>query len=272
MAKTIQRCLNSILEQQVDEVVVVDGFSTDGTSQLLDKFSVVHIYDGGNCLAKARNVGLNSCTGNYVVFVDADQWIPQGFDRRLKAILSTRKIDALFCNEAWVGSSIFADAKHEIHSHGSAIRYERVNCPRVYSTSILSAVGGLNDDYIGAEDRELWNRVKRLRPTSYRSKLTLCSDASKLSVKTEFRRGILAGSYVIPYVKRYPSEWEQLSCIPPIGFLSDTLLAMDIAFIKKDIRLGFASLAIRLAHTIGFLFGILRFLRGARTRYEGLQS
>lgn len=77
--KELPRCINSILEQKFCsfELILVDDGSTDGSSQLCDKLAsddsrimCIHKKNGG--ASEARNTGIFSATGNYVMFVDSD--------------------------------------------------------------------------------------------------------------------------------------------------------------------------------------------------------
>jgi glycosyltransferase involved in cell wall biosynthesis len=81
-AEYLERCLQSVLAQShFDlEVILIDDGSTDGSSQLCDQFAhtdqrvqVVHQANAG--LSAARNVGLDRASGDYIGFVDSDDWI-----------------------------------------------------------------------------------------------------------------------------------------------------------------------------------------------------
>ena len=78
----IGRCLDSIISQTYKnlELIVVDDGSRDRTGEILDDYvkkdprmKVVHKKNGG--LASARNAGLTIAKGEYIVFVDSDDWI-----------------------------------------------------------------------------------------------------------------------------------------------------------------------------------------------------
>lgn len=78
----LPRCLDSIVKQTYRnfEMVCIDDGSTDGSSAILDGYAeidkrirVFHIPNGG--IANARNIGLQNAKGDYLCFVDADDWI-----------------------------------------------------------------------------------------------------------------------------------------------------------------------------------------------------
>lgn len=78
----LKRCVESILEQTYPnlEVILVDDGSPDGSGALCDEIAasddrvrVIHKKNGG--LSSARNAGIDIATGDYITFVDSDDWI-----------------------------------------------------------------------------------------------------------------------------------------------------------------------------------------------------
>lgn len=81
----LERCVDSIIGQTYRnlEIILVDDGSTDGTDELCDRLAkkdsrilVKHKENGG--LSDARNVGINLSTGDYLSFVDGDDFIDDG--------------------------------------------------------------------------------------------------------------------------------------------------------------------------------------------------
>ncbi len=82
----LQQCIDSILQQENQniELVLVDDGSPDDCGKICDlnarkdpRVQVVHKSNGG--LSDARNAGISVCTGQWVTFVDADDWVDKGF-------------------------------------------------------------------------------------------------------------------------------------------------------------------------------------------------
>lgn len=80
--KYLNRCVESILKQTVLEleVILVDDGSTDSSPQICDQWAetdhrikVVHKANGG--LSSARNAGMDVAGGDYIGFVDSDDWV-----------------------------------------------------------------------------------------------------------------------------------------------------------------------------------------------------
>ena len=80
--KYLDRCVESIVNQTYKnlEIILVDDGSSDNCPQLCDEWTqrderikAVHKQNGG--LADARNAGLEIAAGDYVGFIDADDYI-----------------------------------------------------------------------------------------------------------------------------------------------------------------------------------------------------
>ena len=78
----LRRCVDSILAQSYTnlEIILVDDGSPDNCPAICDKYAekddrvrVIHKPNGG--LSDARNYGMAVATGEYVMFVDSDDWI-----------------------------------------------------------------------------------------------------------------------------------------------------------------------------------------------------
>lgn len=80
--KYLEKCVDSLVNQTYCniEIILIDDGSTDSSGSLCDKYAekytnvfAYHKKNGG--LSDARNVGLSKVTGEYVSFVDSDDWI-----------------------------------------------------------------------------------------------------------------------------------------------------------------------------------------------------
>lgn len=80
--KYIQECIDSILEQtHCDfELIIVDDGSNDKTGKICDEYAqkdkrvkVIHQVNKG--LVRARKVGIEYAKGEYIIFIDGDDWI-----------------------------------------------------------------------------------------------------------------------------------------------------------------------------------------------------
>lgn len=97
--KQLNKCVDSIINQTYKtlEIILVDDGSLDKCPQICDEYAkkdsrikTIHKKNGG--LSDARNAGFNIATGDYVVFIDSDDWIEL---QALESMLETaQKYDA----------------------------------------------------------------------------------------------------------------------------------------------------------------------------------
>lgn len=94
-------CLDSLLAQNLSsmEILCIDDGSTDESPSILDRYAalhpnllrVEHRTNGGASVS--RNAGLASCHGQYVAFVDADDWVSPTFFGRLMNLADQHSLD-----------------------------------------------------------------------------------------------------------------------------------------------------------------------------------
>ncbi|MEM1001446.1 MAG: TIGR04283 family arsenosugar biosynthesis glycosyltransferase [Bacteroidota bacterium] len=84
-AKHIEKLLRYLIVQKqsaiINEIIVVDGGSTDGTKELIGKIRSVRLISSERGRAKQLNLGAESAKGNILYFLHADSMPPLGFDQ-----------------------------------------------------------------------------------------------------------------------------------------------------------------------------------------------
>ena len=96
----IEECIKSIQQQTYNniEIIVVDDGSTDKTPQIVDDIAVkdprVHIIHKKNAgVSEARNSGLEFANGEYVAFVDGDDYISPGYTDYMLGLITKDDCD-----------------------------------------------------------------------------------------------------------------------------------------------------------------------------------
>lgn len=101
----LERCISSILMQTYAniEVILVNDGSPDKCGDICDYYSkldnritVVHKENGG--LSDARNVGLEISKGEYITFIDSDDWIHKEYISKLYELIKKTNSDISVCN------------------------------------------------------------------------------------------------------------------------------------------------------------------------------
>ena len=106
----LRQCVDSILNQTHSalEVILVDDGSPDGSGKICDEYAardsrvrVIHKKNGG--LSDARNAGIEIARGDYIAFVDSDDWLDIDALKKVLAKLTTLVArgtapDMMICN------------------------------------------------------------------------------------------------------------------------------------------------------------------------------
>lgn len=98
-------CILSLKRQEYKnlEILMIDDASEDASGRILDslilddgRFKVFHIERGG--VSAARNFGLMHCTGDYICFVDSDDWVNRKMIKELVLQLERTNSDIACCS------------------------------------------------------------------------------------------------------------------------------------------------------------------------------
>ena len=116
--KYIKKCVKSCTDIGIDnkEIIIVDDGSTDNTYEKISEeygsVKYIKLYKTENRgLSEARNYGLSHATGDYVVFVDSDDWL----EKSIEYLFDERKltdVDVLY----FAAQSIIEEENNKIYS------------------------------------------------------------------------------------------------------------------------------------------------------------
>ena len=103
--KYICRCLDSILNQTYSnlEIIIIDDGSTDHSGRICDAYAekdnrVIVIHEHNRGVSGARNKGIDASSGEYLSFVDGDDFIDQDMLQTLFLAMQKDKSDIACCN------------------------------------------------------------------------------------------------------------------------------------------------------------------------------
>ena len=174
----IRRALDSVISQtwMCFEIIVVDNHSTDNTAEVIKCIGDVRIkhllINNQGIIAKSRNLGLSVACGDWIAFLDSDDWwrsdkIEKCLDRDL------RNVDLIYHDLIIKSSREFSWLKRKIKSwqvvspvlkdllvRGNAI----ANSSVVVRRKIMLAVSGMCEDpeMVAAEDYNTWLNIARI--------------------------------------------------------------------------------------------------------------
>ena len=103
----LSKCVDSLLAQDLPadeyEVIIVDDGSTDGSGALADALAAEHgnirvIHQRNRGLSGARNAGIPAASGDYVLFVDSDDFLCPNVLGTLVGLMESKELDILRFN------------------------------------------------------------------------------------------------------------------------------------------------------------------------------
>lgn len=110
--KYLECCLDSVRNQTFEafEAILIDDGSPDRCPEICDRYAdmdqrfvVVHKENGG--VASARNAGLDVCRGDYICFVDSDDYIEPDYLKYLFSLMDGSDFDFVSCAANFVNES-----------------------------------------------------------------------------------------------------------------------------------------------------------------------
>lgn len=146
----LDKCIESLVNQTYKnlEIILVDDGSEDNSGHMADlwerkdnRIKVIHKKNGG--LSDARNAGLRIVIGDYISFIDSDDYIDRDMYRCLMNDLINNNADIAVCNI----KHVYENSNKEI------IKYHRKNC-------VLSSLEAM-EEYIhnGIVQAVVWNKL-----------------------------------------------------------------------------------------------------------------
>lgn len=116
--KYVKKCIESLLNQSFQDIqiIVVDDGSKDSTSSIVKSFDdprIEYYYKENGGLSDARNFGLNYAKGEYVAFVDGDDWVEPEMYRLMyeSAIQNTSDVVECAYFKDWKSKQIVCNVK-----------------------------------------------------------------------------------------------------------------------------------------------------------------
>lgn len=170
--KYLDRCVESIVNQTYKnlEIILVDDGSPDNCPQLCDSWAekdsrikVIHKENGG--VSSARNAGIDAASGEYIGFVDSDDYLDSKMYEELVTQLESSASDISCCLLKTAAVSDGA-GKTETFDQNSFLNYmfkkgDYSVCNKLFSKNLIRDIRFSSEILIGEDGYFLYQSVKR---------------------------------------------------------------------------------------------------------------
>ena len=152
----LEECVKSLVEQSYKriEIILVDDGSTDSSGNLCDtiavsdsRIKVIHKKNGG--LSDARNAGINIAKGEYIGFVDSDDWIDSQMYEKLLEVCIQENAQIGVCGfvKEFVNNSFLCPSEEGVYSAKEALlkmienkSFQDHACTKLFKTSLFKDI------------------------------------------------------------------------------------------------------------------------------------
>jgi glycosyltransferase involved in cell wall biosynthesis len=166
---TLERALQSVFDQTstVDEVILVDDGSTDGSSDMVKRqFPQVNVL-------RQPNLGVSAARNRIALLDSDDSWMPQKIELIREARQRHPEFVLYHSDEIWIRHGVRVNPKHKHRKSGGWIFESCLPLcaispsASVISKSILESLGMFDEDLPACEDYDLWLRLCHQFPVHY---------------------------------------------------------------------------------------------------------
>lgn len=140
--KYIFECVNSIINQTYRniEIILVDDGSPDECPKICDDYAkkdsrvkVIHKENGG--LSSARNAGIEVCNGEYVVFVDSDDYVTVDLIKQFIYMIDNYDSDVVICDYCSDEKKLNIGIEKSVRNYSSKQAMKYLLTDRIINTS-----------------------------------------------------------------------------------------------------------------------------------------
>ncbi len=103
--KFLNKCIDSLINQTYKniEIILVNDGSTDSSLKIINKYAakyknIIVISQKNSGVSEARNKGIEIASGEFISFVDSDDWVEPNFIAAMVSKLKEENVDAIRCN------------------------------------------------------------------------------------------------------------------------------------------------------------------------------
>jgi len=200
--KNIEKCLQSLVNV-VDEIVVVDSYSTDNTKEICKAYNAIIIEQKFLGYVEQKNFALTQASNDFIVSLDGDEALSETLQKSILALKNNWKLNGYYCNRfnnfcgQWIKhSDWYPDKKLRLFKKGSG-EWRGINPHDSYTLKSGKKLGKLEGDLLHWIYRDYEEHKQKVENFS-----NIASKAYyKLGIKSTYLKIIFRPSWA--FIKSY---------------------------------------------------------------------
>lgn len=143
----LEKCLDSLVNQTIDdfEIILINDGSTDDSQQIINNYVNQYpelirtktVENGGQ--GRARNIGIDMARGDYLGFVDSDDWVDTSMYQRLYTAAIESRAELTICDMI----SVYPDGREEYRANsrfGEPVSIPTGPCDKLFRRDVVGDV------------------------------------------------------------------------------------------------------------------------------------
>jgi rSAM/selenodomain-associated transferase 2 len=161
IAKLLQHLIDNSSTENISDIIVVDGGSTDNSETLVNEFKHIRLLKSEKGRAKQMNLGAKSSTGSILYFLHADSFPPKQFDQLIINEVQKGHLAGCFkmkfdSNHWWLKlASWLTQFSWRACRGGDQSQF--------ITKDLFNEIGGFNEEFIVYEDNDLINKLYAMK-------------------------------------------------------------------------------------------------------------
>jgi len=247
----VKEAIESVLAQTFKdfEIIVVDGGSTDETISILSSFGKrIHVLtQNGKGVSNARNVGVSAALGQFIAFLDSDDfWLPHKLEFQVKLLESKpSEVGLIYSDACFFGEENIRELKNESastlwRSHKGKVTRDLILGNFILTSTVMirkscfEKTGLFDESFELCEDIDMWVRISAIYEIEYcpliLAKLRSRSDSMTTNLEIFLLNEIAFKNKIIR------EKQDLLSDLPPRSFVRfyEPLFQLGLFYLLRE--------------------------------------
>jgi glycosyltransferase involved in cell wall biosynthesis len=207
----LKDCLESVRAQTYSplEIIIVDGFSNDGTVELAKEYGTVYSFGRDPsqrhifAVPYQRNFGVSKAHGTYVYWFDSDMRMKRNTVENCVYAIERERADAIIVPEDAYGEGFWAQCRALEKACYNRNPRSLTDAARFLRKKVWEALGGLDDTLGGNDDYDLQMRLNAAGYKTIKLSDSIRHYEGRLALRKHLRKKFVYGKNVLRYLAKH---------------------------------------------------------------------